>query len=114
MTTTVEIHTADGTTGPVPIGDALFDGTRYQQPVPTLDGHRADTLKVAFGGAVEIDLMIEDDLEWFKTLQFGQEVELRVTAKVAKVGWAHKTGADDAETVTHTLGLAVHSIGTDD
>lgn len=54
----------------------LFDPKPYTIPLPVLDGHRADTLKLAFTGGIEIDPMIDDDLDWFKTLSFGQEIEL--------------------------------------
>jgi hypothetical protein len=95
------------------VGGELFDPKPYTTPVPTLDGHRADTVKLTFAGGVEIDLMIEDDLEWFKSLRFGQELELHVTATVAKTGWTIKTSADGDETVAHTLGLNVHSYTID-
>jgi hypothetical protein len=81
--------------------------------LPALDGHRADTLKLAFAGGVEIDVMVDDDLAWFKSLRFGQEIDLRVTATVAKVGWTHKTNSEGEEKVSHTLGLAVHSYTID-
>ena len=87
----------------------LFDPKPYQAPVPTLDGYRADTLKLGFAGSVEIDKKIADDLEWFKGLRFGQEVELRVTATVGKSGWTLKRDKDDGEKVVHTLGLDVHT-----
>lgn len=88
----------------------LFPGSAYQRPLPALDGHRADTLKLAFAGGVDIDLMDDDALDWFKGLRFGQEIELTVTGTVGKSGWTLKRGADDQETVVHTIGLTVHSI----
>jgi hypothetical protein len=81
--------------------------------LPALDGHRADTLKLAFAGGVDIDKMDDDQLSWFNDLRFGQELELTVTATVAKTGWTLKTNADGDETVAHTLGLAVHSYTID-
>lgn len=88
-------------------GAELFDPKPYTIPVPTLDGHRADTLKLAFGGSVEIDAMDNTALEHFKSLRFGQEITLVVTGTVGKNGWTIKTNSEGEETVLHTLGLNV-------
>lgn len=120
-TTNAVADIIDGAPGGIDLGGArldpdtgeLFDPAPYITPVPALDGHRADTLKLAFAGGVEIDLMVDDDLEWFKSLRFGQELELRVTATVAKVAWTHKANSEGEEKVAHTLGLAVHSYELD-
>lgn len=98
--------TVDADTGEV-LGDLrLFD-------IPALDGHRADTLRLAFAGSVDIDPMLDDDLEHFNTLRFGQEVELRVTGTVGKTGWTLKVDSEGNETVTHTLSIVVHSYQAD-
>jgi len=81
--------------------------------LPALDGYRADTLRIAFAGSIDVDLTDEDQLDWFTALRFGQEIDLHVTATVSKTGWTIKRGADDQETVVHTLGLAVHSYTID-
>lgn len=94
-------------------GDALFNKTPYTIPVPTLDGHRADTLRLAFAGNVDIDTMIDDQLEHFKRLQFGQEIELRITGTVGKNGWTIKSNAETGEeTVTHTIGVQITTYET--
>lgn len=116
-TTTFELTTADGkTTGPVPIealdeaASELFDGTKYDLPIPKLDGHRADVLKLSFGGSVELDLVRAGNLDHFDSLKFGQEVELQITAIVGKKQWSIRRNDETGEeTVTHTIGLAVHS-----
>lgn len=112
MTTiTVDPHTGEVIAAATGTGGGeLFDPAPYQSPMPTLDGHRADTLKLAFTGAVEIDKNLDDDVQWFQGLRFGQEIDLRITATVGKHGWTLKTTSDDGETVTHTLGLVIHSI----
>lgn len=112
MTTTVHVDTD---TGEIRSGAGeLFPGNLYDRPVPTLDGQRADTLKLQFAGGVEIDLADGEALEWFKGLRFGQELELAVTVTVGKVGWAIKTNQETGEEkVTHTLGLNVHSYTQD-
>ena len=92
----------------------LFDPAPFTIPVPQLDGHRADTLRLAFAGGVDVDKMDDtQQLGWFKNLRFGQEIELTVTATVSKTGWTLKTNADGDETVVHTLGLNVHSYQAD-
>ncbi len=114
MTIYVNADTGEVTgdiTGQLPGENAgLFNGADYQQPRPALDGYRADTLKLAFAG--NIDIKLDDDVTWFQNLRFGQELELHVTAFVGKHGWTLKKTSDDGETVTHTLGLTVHTINT--
>jgi hypothetical protein len=116
---TVEVTTDGVSTGPVPLDDIhaaageLFNGAAYDTPVPKLNGHRADTLKVAFNGGIEIDLMLPDQLDWFKQLRFGQELDLHVTATVTKHGWQLKVNPETGEEkATHTIGLQIHSIDT--
>lgn len=117
MTTTVLEATDKGLvnteTGELVGEGELFDPKPYQTPVPTLDGHRADTLKLAFAGGVEIDKLINDDLEHFKNLRFGQELVLRITGVVGKNGWTIKTNSEGEETVTNTIGILVHSYTVD-
>lgn len=114
---TVSFKTDQGETEPVPLADLekaadeLFDPQPYQTPVPTLHGHRPDTIRLAFGGGLEIDLKDGQLVDYLKTLRLGQELELHVTATVAKVNWSHRTTSDDGdEKVTHVVGVNVHSI----
>jgi hypothetical protein len=98
-------ETSDGTSS------ELFDPAPYLAPVPTLDGNRADTLKVTFTGTIEIDPMIADDLEWFKRLKFGSPIALQVEGAVTKVNWSMKTsGEEGIEHVTTQVGVKVDSI----
>jgi hypothetical protein len=94
-------------------GGELFDPKPYTIPVPTLDGHRADTLRLAFGSSVDVDPMDNEALDHFKSLRFGQEIELHITGVVGKNGWTIKTNTEGEETVVHTLGINVHSYTID-
>lgn len=113
---TVSIKAGDFETGPVPLADledavdGLFDGATYETPLPKLHGHRPDTIRLAFGGGLEIDLMDGQLVDYLKTLRLGQELDLHVTATVAKVNWSHRQTTDDGEKVTHVVGLNVHSL----
>lgn len=128
--TTVTMTAAGKTTGPVTVNEfadhvkqfvrdtgatvndgELFDAKPYQTPLPTLDGHRPDTIKLQFGAGIEVDLKDGRLVDYLKTLRLGTEVGLYVTATVAKVNWAHRNDPESGkEKVTHTVGLAVHTI----
>lgn len=92
-------------------GDGIFDATAYELPIPKKDGHRADVLKIALGGAIELDLYDEDALAFIQGLRLGQELELTVTVRVASSGWQHslKGEAQDDHAV-FTVGLKAHSL----
>jgi len=126
--TTVTMTAGGKTTGPVTVNEfadhvkqivrdtgvivsdgELFDAKPYQTPLPTLDGHRPDTIKLQFGAGIEVDLKDGRLVDYLKTLRLGTEVGLYVTATVAKVNWAHRNDSGE-EKVTHTVGLAVHTI----
>lgn len=116
--TTVTFKTEKGESGPFPISDLeraargeLFDAAPYETPLPKLDGHRPDTIKLAFGGGLELDLKDGQLVDYLKSLKLGQEIDVHVTATVAKVNWAHRADPESGEEkVTHTVGVAVHSI----
>lgn len=115
-TATKEKDALDGVTvsvngGPEVPANELFDAKKYDVPVPKLDGHRADTIKVAFAGGVEVDVMVGPDLDYFKSLKLGQEIELTVSAIVAKSTWSYRIADEESgeEQVVHTVGLKVVS-----
>ncbi len=125
--TTVTFKTEERESGPFPVSaiaeatdkvrrGELFDGTTYDTPVPRLDGHRADTVKLAFAGAVEIDLHDNHQLDHFRALRLGQEIELHITARVAKNTWAHRIADPETgeENVVHQIGVAVVGYDVDE
>ena len=90
---------------------ALFDTAPYT--IPKLDGHVADKITLSFGGSVELDRLIEDDLALVEGLRLGQDVALRVECVVAGKGFTHTSKADDEEQVGYTAKLRVHSVVVD-
>ena len=88
----------------------LFDTEPFELPIPKLDGHVADRLVLAFGGSVELDRLIEDDLATLEGLRLGQNVRYTVEATVAGKGFSHSTKANEDEQVGYTVRLRVHSI----
>lgn len=104
---TVEAHVVlpDDTEAP------LFDGSKYDLPIPSKDGHKADVLRVAVGGNIDLDLHDEDALAWLTSLKLGQDVELTVTLRVAGSAWRHTLkGEDEEDHVVHQVALKAHSI----
>ena len=95
-------------------GGELFDTEPFQLPIPKLDGHVADRLVLAFGGSVELDRLIEDDLATLEKLRLGQTVRYTVEASVAGKGFSHSTKANEDEQVGYTVKLRVHSIVTEE
>lgn len=95
----------------VAIDDAIFDAQPYDLPIPRLDGHKADSLSIAFSGGVALDRTSEEDLELVETLALGQEITLRITATVTKKGFTFAPGKDDSpETTGYGVGLKVYSL----
>ena len=91
--------------------EGLFDGAQYQLPIPQMDGHRADVLRVQIGGAIDLDLFDNDALQFLNGLKLGQDVEMTVTFRVSASAWRHGLkGEDQADHVVHQVGLKAHSI----
>ena len=66
----------------------LFDPGPYQLPAPIMDGQRATKARITFAGSIEIDMHDEQDLQLLGGMLLGRAVGMRVTATVAKIGWA--------------------------
>lgn len=94
-------------------GDQLahFDGSEYQLPIPEKDGHRADILRVAIGGQIDLDLMDEQALQFLNGLKLGQELDLTLTVRVSSSGWRHTLkGEDETDHVVHQVALKADSL----
>lgn len=101
--TTVEAHKVDDT--------GLFDGTKYDLPIPTKDGHKADLLRVAIGGGIDLDLYDQRALDFLETLKLGRDLELTVTVTVAGDTWRHTVkGEDETDHTARTVTLKAHTI----
>jgi hypothetical protein len=88
--------------------DGLFDPAPYT--IPKLDGHVADKVVLAFGGSVELDRLVEDDLEMLEKLRLGQDATLTIQATVAAKGFTHSVNAKEEEQVGYAVRLRVHSV----
>jgi len=88
----------------------LFRGSAYDLPIPKKDGHKADTIRVAFGGGVDLELMDEQALAFFASLNILTDITLTVTATINGNTWKAGRNADDEENVVNTISLKVHSL----
>src|SRR5688572_7570606 len=104
MSSTIEGHRVDPDNG-------LFDGTQYDLPIPQQDGHKADVLRVAVGGQIDLDLYDQQALDFLNSLKLGQELELTLTVRVSGTGWRHGLKGEDAEDhVVHQVALKAHTL----
>jgi hypothetical protein len=92
------------------VEDGLFDAEPYSLPIPKLDGHTADRLVLAFGGSVELDRLVDEDLRIIELLLLGRDVRFVVEATVAGKGFSHAARRDEEEQVGYTVKLRVHSV----
>lgn len=91
--------------------DSIFDASAFDLPIPELDGCRSDKLVMSFSGQVELDRTSEDDLAFIEALKLGRDVDLQVTASIAKKGFSHTAGRDDGpDTIGYGVSLKVHSL----
>jgi hypothetical protein len=86
------------------------DDVQLVLDIPKLDGYRADTLKVAVGGGVELEIMDEEAIRFFRSLKLLQDVTLSMTATVVGNGWKASRGEDDDEKVVNAIQIKVHSL----
>ena len=90
--------------------EPAFDASVYDLPIPTLDGHKADKLVLAFSGQLELDRTSHEDLDFVQALSLGRDVELKVTATVTKKGFTLSPGGEEkADSTGYGVGLKVHS-----
>lgn len=105
MTDTIEGHRVETP------GGELFDGTQYDLPIPKLDGHKADVLRLAIGGQIDLDLYDQQALEFLNNLKLGQDLELTLTVHVSGTAWRHNLkGEDQADHVVHQVALKAHTL----
>lgn len=90
---------------------SAFDLSQYDLPIPKKDGHKADVLRLQFGGAIDLDLYNNDALEFLNGLKLGQERDLTVTVRVNGSAWRHGfKGEEHEDQVVHQIGMKVTSI----
>ena len=89
--------------------DEIFDASKYDLPIPRMDGHKADTIVLALS-SFNLDRTSEDDLALIEELLIlGQEVELHVKARVIRKGFRNVV-REDGVSNEFGVGLKVHAV----
>lgn len=79
---------------------AAFDRGQYELEglqIPKVDGQSIDKIAVKFSGRVMLDRSNEADVAMFNRLRLGQDVELRISAKVSNSGGAGYTTSKEGD-----------------
>lgn len=93
------------------ISGELFDASKFDLPVPRVDGEKADTIKIKLGGGIEIETTDEAWLHYVDGLKAGQDVSLTVEALVAGKAFTLKRDDETGElTATYAVTLKAHTI----
>lgn len=90
--------------------EPAFDASVYDLPIPTIDGLKADKLRLNLTGTVELDRTNIDDLEWLDTLKLGRQTTLTVEAVVTGKPQSYQPSEDGPGTTTTGVTLKVHTI----
>jgi len=93
--------------------DEMFDGSIYDDPALVLEhsGRRVDAIRVTFGGGVQLERWQVSDVDMFKELKEGQEVEFLVTGVVRSNSFAMKKATAKRGAQLHqTKTIDVHSL----
>lgn len=93
----------------------LFNRDQYELEglqIPKVDGQPIDKIAIKFSGRVMLDRSDPADVQMFNRLQLGQDVELRISAKVSNSGGAGFTTSKegDLDAVVGSKSLAVDSV----
>lgn len=94
---------------------AVFDRSQYELEglqIPKVDGEAIDKIAIKFGGRVMLDRSSLTDVAMFNKLKLGQDVELRISAKVSNSGGAGFTTSKegDLDAVVGSKSLTVDSV----
>lgn len=95
---------------PDPDTGKLFEVPRAKVTLDESDPH---ILKVSFGGALELDRTVADDVAYFNTLKAGETVPMTIAVHVAGSKKTHRRDSEgDVDAIVETKSLIVHSIDT--
>lgn len=94
---------------------AAFDRSQYELEglqIPKVDGQSVDKIAIKFGGRVMLDRSDLADVAMFNKLRLGQDVELRISAKVSNSGGAGftKSKQGDLDAIVGSKSLTVDSV----
>lgn len=94
-------------------GDALFPAADYTDPklaLDSVDGESIDKIAVAFSGRVLLDRSSAADVDLYRRLLLGKDVDLRVSGKVSGTGAGYTTNREgDLDAVVGTKTVKVES-----
>lgn len=90
--------------------EALLDASVYDLPIPTVDGLKADKLRVSISGTIELDRTSEDDLAWLESLKLGRDYELSVTATCVGKPQSYTPSEDGPGVTTLQTSLKAHTV----
>jgi hypothetical protein len=90
--------------------DGLFDGEAYRVPFPQADGKEVDELVLRLSGSLKLNRHHPDDVALIEGLRLGRHVTLLVSASVDGKSQSVKVDQEGQETVTHAVGLRMHSV----
>ena len=96
-------------------GSELFDPEPFTLPIPKLDGYTSDRLVLTIGGSIELD-RADDHLRLLEAMRLGQDVDLRITARVSGKGFTHalriKDDDEEVESTAYQVKLKAHTVAT--
>lgn len=87
-----------------------LDGSVYDLPIPTVDGLKADKIRLVLSGGEELDRTNPDDLDYFASLRLGQDVTLTVVCTVTGKPQTFSPSEDGPGTTTLQATLKAHTV----
>ena len=89
---------------------AALDASVYDLPIPTVDGLKADKLRVSISGTVELDRTDPDDLAWFEAFKLGRDVNLELIATCTGKPQSFAPSEDGPGVTSLVVSLRAHTI----
>jgi hypothetical protein len=94
--------------------ESLFDREAYKAPelrIDQVDGQEVDKIWIRFSGKVALDRTKPDDVALFNRARLGQELEIRVAGRGARVGTGYTTSkGGDLDAIVGERTIDVHTV----
>ena len=87
-----------------------LDGSQYDLPIPTVDGLKADRLRVTLTGTIDLDRTDPDDLAWFESFRLGRDFNLELVATCTGKPQGFVPSEDGPGVMTLQATLRAHTI----
>jgi hypothetical protein len=88
----------------------VFDPSPFDLPIPTVDGLKADKLRVSFTGTIDLDRTDLDDLELLEKLKLGRDYPFTVEATCVSKPQAYSPSEDGPGTTLVQATMKVHTL----